>query len=149
MAPRLLAVAAAAGWRVGGGGNDPAMDAGSDRGGGERAKAHARTPTNAAACALAGAGLILAAGYFKNESAQRINASIITSTIGGVNRQSAAGRIRFISRDVDGHGRRGARLQARWRHRPRHADPREAQLGADFRLIGRIASTDQIAAARA
>ncbi len=88
--------------------------------------------------------VILDAEYFRNESAQRINTNIIVDNL-RVNLQRAAnGRIRFVSRESmdmvagerdlkrDGVTDQGTLAMTR------------AQLGADYRLRGRITSTEQI-----
>jgi len=88
--------------------------------------------------------VIIDAEYFRNESAQRINTNIVLDNL-RVNLQRAAnGRIRFVSRESmdmvagerdlkrDGVTDQGTLAMTR------------AQLGADFRLRGRITSTEQI-----
>lgn len=88
--------------------------------------------------------VILDAEYFRNESAQRINTNIIVDNL-RVNLQRAAnGRIRFVSRESmdmvagerdlkrDGVTDQGTLPTTR------------AQLGADYRLRGRITSSEQI-----
>jgi len=92
--------------------------------------------------------VIIDAEYFRNESAQRINASIITDNLRANLQKAAAGRIRFVSRES-----MGMVAEERDFKRDGVTDqgtliPASAQLGADFRLIGRIASTDQIAASQ-
>lgn len=90
--------------------------------------------------------VIIDAEYFHNESAQRINPSIFTDNL-RVNLQRAAnGRIRFVSRESfdmvagerdmkrTGVTDTGTLVAAK------------AQLGADYRLRGRITSTEQIQA---
>ena len=90
--------------------------------------------------------VILDAEYFRNESAQRINTNIIVDNL-RVNLQRAAnGRIRFVSRESfdmvagerdmkrTGVTDTGTLVAAK------------AQLGADYRLRGRITSTEQIQA---
>lgn len=92
--------------------------------------------------------VILDAEYFRNESAQRINTNIIVDNL-RVNLQRAAnGRIRFVSRESmgmvaderdlkrDGVTDQGTLATAR------------AQLGADYRLRGRVTSTEQIKASQ-
>ena len=82
--------------------------------------------------------VILDAEYFRNESAQRINTNIIVDNL-RVNLQRAAnGRIRFVSRESidmvagerdmkrDGVTDQGTLAMTR------------AQLGADYRLRGRV-----------
>lgn len=90
--------------------------------------------------------VIIDAEYFNNESAQRINPSIFTDNL-RVNLQRAAnGHIRFVSRESfdmvagerdmkrTGVTDAGTLVSAK------------AQLGADYRLRGRITSTEQIQA---
>ncbi len=88
--------------------------------------------------------VILDAEYFRNESAQRINTNIIVDNL-RVNLQRAAnGRLRFVSRESmdmvagerdlkrDGVTDQGTLAMTR------------NQLGADYRLRGRITSSEQI-----
>jgi penicillin-binding protein activator len=89
--------------------------------------------------------VIMDAEYFKNESAQRINAGIITDNLRVNLQKSAAGRIRFISRESMGMVAEERDFKRDGVTDPGTLIPAKAQLGADFRLIGRIASTDQIA----
>ena len=88
--------------------------------------------------------IIVDAAYFHNESAQRINPNIFTDNLRVNLQKAAAGRIRFVSREsfnmVDGE---------RDMKRDGHLDagtltPVKAQMGADYRLRGRITSTEQI-----
>jgi len=95
---------------------------------------------------MASPRVVIDAEYFLNESAQRINPSIFTDNL-RVNLQRAAnGRIRFVSRESfdmvagerdmkrTGVTDTGTLVAAK------------AQLGADYRLRGRITSTEQIQA---
>jgi hypothetical protein len=95
---------------------------------------------------MASPRVVIDAEYFHNESAQRINPSIFTDNL-RVNLQRAAnGRIRFVSResfdmvagerDMKRSGVTDAGTLA----------VSKAQLGADYRLRGRITSTEQIQA---
>jgi len=95
---------------------------------------------------MASPRVIVDAEYFHNESAQRINPSIFTDNL-RVNLQKAAnGRIRFVSRE-------SFDMVAGERDMKRSGVtdagtlvPAKAQLGADYRLRGRITSTEQIQA---
>jgi len=90
--------------------------------------------------------VIIDAEYFNNESAQRINPSIFTDNLRVNLQRAASGRIRFVSRESfdmvagerdmkrSGVTDQGTLVQAK------------AQLGADYRLRGRITSTEQIQA---
>jgi len=90
--------------------------------------------------------VIIDAEYFHNESAQRINPSIFTDNLRVNLQRAASGRIRFVSRESfdmvvgerdmkrTGVTDAGTLVSAK------------AQLGADYRLRGRITSTEQIQA---
>lgn len=92
--------------------------------------------------------VIIDAEFFNNESAQRINKNIIIDNLRNGLVRSANGRIRFVSRESaamvdsernlkrDGVTDTGTTGLAR------------AVLGADFRLRGRITSTDQVQASQ-
>lgn len=95
---------------------------------------------------MASARVIIDAEYFHNESAQRINPSIFTDNLRMNLQKAANGRIRFVSResfdmvaDERDMKRSGLTDQGTLM-------PAKAQLGADYRLRGRITSTEQILA---
>lgn len=88
--------------------------------------------------------VIVDAEYFWNESAQRINPNIFTDNLRVNLQKAAAGRIRFVSRESFG-------MVADERDAKRDGtldggtlSPAKAQMGADYRLRGRITSTEQI-----
>jgi PBP1b-binding outer membrane lipoprotein LpoB len=88
--------------------------------------------------------VIVDAEYFWNESAQRINPNIFTDNLRVSLQKAAAGRIRFVSRES--YGMVGDERDAK---RDGKVDagtltPVKAQMGADYRLRGRITSTEQI-----
>ncbi len=90
--------------------------------------------------------VIIDAEYFNNESAQRINPSIFTDNLRVNLQRAASGRIRFVSRE-------SFDMVAGERDMKRSGVtdagtlvPAKAQLGADYRLRGRITSTEQIQA---
>ncbi len=88
--------------------------------------------------------IILDAEYFRNESAQRINTNIIVDNLRVNLQRAAGGRMRFVSRESfdmvaderdmkrNGVTDVGTLTQAK------------AQLGVDYRLRGRLTSTEQI-----
>lgn len=88
--------------------------------------------------------IIVDAAYFHNESAQRINPNIFTDILRVNLQKAAAGRIRFVSREsfdmVDGERdmKRDGQLDGGT------LTPVRAQMGADYRLRGRITSAEQI-----
>jgi len=88
--------------------------------------------------------VIVDAEYFWNESAQRINPNIFTDNLRVNLQKAAAGRIRFVSRESFGmvaderEAKRDGTLDAGT------LTPVKAQMGADYRLRGRITSTEQI-----
>jgi PBP1b-binding outer membrane lipoprotein LpoB len=91
-----------------------------------------------------GAHVIVDAAYFHNESAQRINPNIFTDNLRVNLQKAAAGRIRFVSResfdmvDAERDMKRDGVLDQGT------LTPVKAQMGADYRLRGRITSTEQI-----
>ncbi len=88
--------------------------------------------------------VIIDAEYFWNESAQRINPNIFTDNLRVNLQKAAAGRIRFVSRESfdmvadEREAKRDGVLDAGT------LTPVKAQMGADYRLRGRITSTEQI-----
>lgn len=88
--------------------------------------------------------IILDAEYFRNESAQRINTNIIVDNLRVNLQRAAGGRMRFVSRESfdmvaderdmkrNGVTDIGTLTQAK------------AQLGVDYRMRGRLTSTEQI-----
>jgi PBP1b-binding outer membrane lipoprotein LpoB len=88
--------------------------------------------------------VVVDAEYFHNESAQRINPNIFTDNLRVNLQKAAAGRIRFVSRESfamvadERDGKRDGIFDAGT------LTPAKAQMGADFRLRGRITSTEQI-----
>ena len=88
--------------------------------------------------------VIVDAAYFHNESAQRINPNIFTDNLRVNLQKAAAGRIRFVSResfdmvDAERDMKRDGVLDQGT------LTPVKAQMGADYRLRGRITSTEQI-----
>jgi hypothetical protein len=92
--------------------------------------------------------VILDADYFFNESAQRINTNIIVDNLRVNLQKEAGGRIRFVSREsydmVAGERdmKRDGKLD------PGTLTPAKAQMGGDFRLRGRLTSTEQIQPSR-
>ena len=92
----------------------------------------------------AAAQVIIDAAYFHNESAQRINPNIFTDNLRVNLQKAAAGRIRFVSREsfdmVDAE--RDMKRDGVLDHGT--LTPAKAQMGADYRLRGRITSTEQI-----
>ncbi|MEQ1784363.1 MAG: penicillin-binding protein activator LpoB [Hyphomonadaceae bacterium] len=88
--------------------------------------------------------IVLDAEYFRNESAQRINTNIIVDNLRVNLQRAAGGRMRFVSRESfdmvaderdmkrNGVTDIGTLTQAK------------AQLGVDYRMRGRLTSTEQI-----
>jgi PBP1b-binding outer membrane lipoprotein LpoB len=92
--------------------------------------------------------VIIDAEYFRNESAQRINPNLFTDSL-RVNLQRAAnGRMRFVSRESMGMVADERDLKRDGVTDQGTLPMTKAQLGADFRLRGRITSTEQIKASQ-
>lgn len=90
------------------------------------------------------ARVILDAAYFDNESAQRINTNMIVDNLRTNLQRAANGHIRFVSRE-------SFNMVADERDMKRNGvtdvgtlPAAKAQLGADYRLRGRLTSTEQI-----
>ncbi len=88
--------------------------------------------------------IILDAEYFHNESAQRINTNIIVDNLRVNLQRAAGGRMRFVSRE-------SFDMVASERDMKRNGvtdvgtlTQAKAQLGVDYRLRGRLTSTEQI-----
>jgi penicillin-binding protein activator len=88
--------------------------------------------------------VIVDAEYFWNESAQRINPNIFTDNLRVNLQKAAAGRIRFVSRESFGMVSDERKLKRDGVVDQGTLTPVKAQMGADYRLRGRITSTEQI-----